>query len=166
MDRLHSFLDKFRADLGKYPPLNKAEAQIGVPKEYLVVGSGGVLLVLLLFGVGASLICNLGGFVYPAYCSFKAIESEGTEDDTQWLTYWVVFAAFTILETFVSFFLYWIPFYYAFKLAFLIWCFLPATKGAAFLYRELMRDFLTDKKMGINTTAKIPNDNVSLRVRR
>lgn len=27
---------------------------------------------------------NLGGYVYPAYCSFKAIESASTADDTQW----------------------------------------------------------------------------------
>lgn len=44
------------------------------------------------------------------------------------LTYWVVFAAFSILEAFLSVLLHWIPFYFALKLAFLAWCFLPQTQ--------------------------------------
>lgn len=44
------------------------------------------------------------------------------------LTYWVVFAAFSILEAFVSVLLLWIPFYFALKLAFLTWCFHPQTQ--------------------------------------
>lgn len=44
------------------------------------------------------------------------------------LTYWVVYAAFGILEAFLSVLLGWIPFYYALKLAFLAWCFLPQTQ--------------------------------------
>ncbi|CAM9174091.1 unnamed protein product [Discosporangium mesarthrocarpum] len=160
MERIKSYLEKFRADLGKYPLLIKAETYTKVPKEYLVLGTGALMLVCLLLRIGANLICNLGGFVYPAFCSFKAIESEGTKDDTQWLTYWVVFAAFSILETFVEYLLYWIPFYYAFKLAFLVWCFLPQTRGAAFLYRELMRDVLSTPKTSIDGAAKIPMDGV------
>ena len=37
---------------------------------------------------------NVVGFVYPAYMSFKAIETEDdVDDDIQWLTYWVVFGS-------------------------------------------------------------------------
>ena len=50
-----------------------------------------------------------------------AIESKTKGDDTQWLVYWVIFAIFSIMEVFVDLVLYWIPFYYAFKLAFLLW---------------------------------------------
>nr|CAD2202700.1 unnamed protein product [Meloidogyne enterolobii] len=45
----------------------------------------------LLFGHWAQLACNITGYLYPAYVSIKAIESHTKEDDTQWLTYWVVF---------------------------------------------------------------------------
>ena len=39
---------------------------------------------------------------YPMYASFKAVESTNKADDTQWLTYWVVYACFTILECFTD----------------------------------------------------------------
>ncbi|OQS06983.1 hypothetical protein THRCLA_00996 [Thraustotheca clavata] len=32
------------------------------------------------------------GVLYPAYASFKALETPSTDDDKQWLTYWVVFS--------------------------------------------------------------------------
>ena len=47
-----------------------------------------------------SLICDVVGFVYPTYMSFKAIESgdDDTFDDRQWLVYWVVFAFLNMVE--------------------------------------------------------------------
>ena len=47
--------------------------------------------------------------------SCKAIDSEDKDDDTQWLTYWVVYAAFGILEYFTDILLSWIPFYFLAK---------------------------------------------------
>ena len=47
--------------------------------------------------------------------SIKAIESIKKEDDTQWLTYWVVYGVFSIAESFSDIFLSWFPFYYAGK---------------------------------------------------
>ena len=38
---------------------------------------------------GPQVISVLVGFTYPAYQSFKAIESNNKDDDTQWLVYWV-----------------------------------------------------------------------------
>ena len=50
-----------------------------------------------------------------ASLSCKAIDSEEKDDDTQWLTYWVVYAAFGILEYFTDLFLSWVPFYFLIK---------------------------------------------------
>ena len=47
-------------------------------------------------------------FAYPAYCSIQALESKQKGDDTQWLTYWVVFAAFSVLEYFADFIAGWV----------------------------------------------------------
>jgi receptor expression-enhancing protein 5/6 len=82
------------------------------------------------------------GFVYPAFKSLQSIENKNRGDDVQWLVYWVIFSFFAVIEAFADFLLYWIPFYYAFKLAFLLWSMLPQTKGAKFLYDSFLKDFL------------------------
>lgn len=108
----------------------------------MVLGGSLLLFILIFFGVGAGVLCSIVGFVYPAFQSFEVIEHKTKGDDIQWLVYWVVFAFFAVIETFRDFLLYWIPFYYAFKLAFLLWAMLPQTKGAKFLYDSVLKDFL------------------------
>jgi receptor expression-enhancing protein 5/6 len=100
--------------------------------------------------VGIGSLTSIIGFVYPAFKSFLAIETKSKGDDTQWLVYWVIFAFFSIAETFVDYLLYWIPFYYAFKLAFLLWCMLPHFKGAKFLYDHFLKDFLKKNESRID----------------
>ena len=55
-----------------------------------------------------------------------------------------------MIEVFTDFLLYWIPFYYAFKLAFLLWAMLPQTKGAKFLYDSFLKDFLKKNESKID----------------
>ncbi|ETV75587.1 hypothetical protein H257_10003 [Aphanomyces astaci] len=142
MEQVQAYADKIKVELNKLPFLVEAEKQTGVDKLYLAAGGSLVLLVVVLFGFGAGLLCNLVGFVYPAYESFKAIESDNSNDDTQWLTYWVVYSMFQIVEVFVDFLLYFIPFYYAIKLGFLVWLFMPSTQGATFVFNHLLQPFL------------------------
>jgi receptor expression-enhancing protein 5/6 len=154
MDKVQVYMDKWAKDLDKFPVLQKAQEATGVEKLYLVAAGSAVLLLLLLVGFGAGLICNLVGFAYPAYASFKAVESDNKKDDVQWLTYWVVYACFNIVEVFSDFLLYWIPFYYAFKLGFLLWLFMPSTQGALFLYNHFLAPFLKSQESRIDRAMK------------
>lgn len=45
----------------------------------------------------------------------KAVESPSKEDDTVWLTYWVVYSLFGLVEFFSDLLLSWFPFYYVGK---------------------------------------------------
>eukprot|EP00696_Hemimastix_kukwesjijk_P016201 gnl/Hemi2/4578_TR1585_c0_g1_i1.p1 gnl/Hemi2/4578_TR1585_c0_g1~~gnl/Hemi2/4578_TR1585_c0_g1_i1.p1 ORF type:complete len:179 (-),score=67.29 gnl/Hemi2/4578_TR1585_c0_g1_i1:79-615(-) len=82
------------------------------------------------------------GFLYPAYASFKALESNEPEDDKQWLTYWVVISAFQVLEFVADYIICWIPLYYEVKILFVIWLQAPQTKGAAAVYHNYLQPFL------------------------
>jgi hypothetical protein len=58
----------------------------------------------------------IGGiFSFTLLFRMKAIESPNKDDDTQWLTYWVVYGVFSIAEFFSDLFLSWFPFYYMLK---------------------------------------------------
>ncbi|CAG8621516.1 19867_t:CDS:2 [Rhizophagus irregularis] len=81
-------------ELSKYPQIIKLEQQVGVPKTYLAAGVVGFVSFLIFFDVWGQLLSNLIGWLYPAYTSFKAIESTEKSDDTQWLTYWLFLPPF------------------------------------------------------------------------
>ncbi|XP_009997104.1 PREDICTED: receptor expression-enhancing protein 5 [Chaetura pelagica] len=85
----------------------------------------------------------------------KAIESPNKDDDTQWLTYWVVYGVFSIVEFFSDIFLSWFPFYYMIKCGFLLWCMAPSpSNGAEFLYRQIIRPFFLKHEAQLDSVVK------------
>jgi hypothetical protein len=116
-----------RPQLGKYKVLNDFEQQTSVPKVYVVLGLGALYFFLVFFNIAAEFLVNTIGFAIPAYYSLNALFSANTVDDTQWLTYWVVYAFFSVFESAVSA-VYWFPFYYTFKFVLILWMALPQTK--------------------------------------
>jgi receptor expression-enhancing protein 5/6 len=97
-------------------------------------------VVCVMFGIGASYITCLLGVAYPAFMSFLALESGNEAETTQWLTYWVVFGLFNIVDQFAGFILHFIPFYYFLKLGFLVYLFHPSFKGATYVYENYLKE--------------------------
>jgi len=119
------------------------ESKTGVNRLYLFGGCVAVLSLYLVVGYASGFIVALLGFLYPAYSSVKAIESADKDDDTQWLTYWVVYSAFSIAEFFSDIFLSWFPLYFLFKCMFLGWCMAPFSwNGSEFIYRRFIAPFV------------------------
>merc|ERR1712083_111682 len=134
-------IQKLEKTLESYPSINSAlvslEKKTKIQKLYLIYGCLSIVITWLMFGYGAQLLCNAIGFVYPAYYSIKALESARKDDGTQWLVYWVVFAAFSVCEFFSDILVGWVPFYWFLKCTFLTWCMSPLN-GSATIYNNIL----------------------------
>ncbi|KAJ5836702.1 hypothetical protein N7447_002728 [Penicillium robsamsonii] len=131
-------LDK---ELSKYPVLANLERQTNVPKVYAILGLVGVYFFLVFFNIAGEFLVNFAGFLVPGYYSLQALFTTSTKDDTQWLTYWVVFAFLTVVESAISA-AYWFPFYYIFKFVLIMWMALPQTSGAQVVFHSFLQPVL------------------------
>ena len=114
----------------------------------------GVAIVLTLIGFLDKYITCLVAIVLPTYWSLKAIDSKGADDDKQWLTYWCVYAVFTFFDLFFHFILNIIPLYFFVKIIFLIWCFMPNTRGALIIYDKIIDPFFKKYEKIIDKNVK------------
>jgi len=122
--------------------LEKMEKQSGAKRLHIVLGLGVFLALYLMVGYGAEFLSSFIGFVYPAYASVKAIESKQKDDDTKWLTYWVVYSLFSLVEFFADIFLFWIPFYDFLKCCFFVYCMVPTSwNGSLRIYNKIIRPY-------------------------
>lgn len=133
---------------GQFTPyFEKVEKMTGVKRIYLAQALLGFLSVYLIVGKSAQFICNLIGFVYPAYKSLVALESSNKEDDSKWLTYWVVFAAFSVVEFFSDSLLSWFPIYWLAKVVFLLYCSADIpVNGSSLIYNRFIRPIFLQHK--------------------
>ncbi|OMO84303.1 TB2/DP1/HVA22-related protein [Corchorus olitorius] len=101
---------------------------------------------LLLIPIGSNVVtraaCCSVGVVIPVYSTFRAIERHDENERQKWLTYWAAYGSFTLVEVFSDKLLFWFPYYYHFKFAFLVWLQLPSTEGAKKIYNNHLRPFL------------------------
>ncbi|KAH3674470.1 hypothetical protein WICMUC_003308 [Wickerhamomyces mucosus] len=156
------FLNQFQSSLSSLDKqfagnqiLNQFEQQTKLPKSYAILGAGAFYFLLIFINVGGigQLFSNIAGFVIPTYYSLIALNTSTSKDDTQLLTYWVVFAFLNIVEFWSKALLYWIPFYWFLKTIFLLYLALPQFQGATRIYQSFLKPF-TDKYILQNHHAK------------
>ncbi|KAF2750443.1 hypothetical protein M011DRAFT_397080 [Sporormia fimetaria CBS 119925] len=137
-ERAQSHISQLDKELSKYPALNNFEKQTSVPKVYAILGLAALYFFLIFFNIAGEFLVNIAGFIIPGYYSMAALFSSSKVDDTQWLTYWVVYAFLTVFESAVSA-VYWFPFYYTFKFVLVLWMALPQTSGAQIIFRSFLQ---------------------------
>ena len=98
----------------------------------------GGFIICMMLGIGEDQVTIAVGILYPAFMSFLALETKQTDDDKQWLTYWIVFGAFNIVDHFADVITDFIPFYLFFKVLFLVYLMHPMTQGALMIYNTLI----------------------------
>ena len=92
----------------------------------------------IMLGIGESYVTIAVGIAYPCFMSFLALNTDESEDDKYWLTYWTVFGAFNILDHFAEVITVFIPFYLFFKVLFLIYLMHPTTEGSKMIYENFI----------------------------
>lgn len=127
------------------------ERQFGIPKSYGLIGCLGVYVLLIFMNIGGigQLLANFATLVIPGYYSLQALETRTTDDDTHYLSYWVVYACFSVIEFWSKAILYWVPFYWVFKTVFFLYLGLPHFGGARVVYQHVIRPFSV-KVLGIS----------------
>jgi receptor expression-enhancing protein 5/6 len=109
-------------------------AVAGVDKVVVFETMIAAALLLLVLIFGAELVVDIVCFAYPLASSVSAVERGARPARAQWITYWVTFFSFQTLESMMPNVLSSIPFYHWFKLAFMVWCYHPVTKGSSVVY--------------------------------
>eukprot|EP00040_Diaphanoeca_grandis_P038678 m.257032 g.257032 ORF g.257032 m.257032 type:complete len:176 (+) comp34939_c0_seq1:7-534(+) len=125
--------------------LGIGEDKTGLKRSQIL--SGGVALVLLFIFIffGLSFIATVVGVCYPCYMTLYALNGP-QEESRRWLIYWMVFGVFAFKEQFSDLLLFWLPFFYEFKIAVLVFCMYPSKQnGATLLYDKFLIRFVEDE---------------------
>ena len=134
----------------------------GIPGEIVIIGLI-ISIIIVSFNLfdADALITNFEGTIYPLFWTMKSIETN-SKDDKHWLTYWICFAFFNLIETFSGFILRFIPFYFFLKIIFLIWLFMPNSHGAILVYQLLVirifKSFANDIDKATNSVKNYTNE--------
>jgi receptor expression-enhancing protein 5/6 len=116
-----------------------------------------LVLLFIVFGFGANAAVSLVGFLYPLFESFKALKADRLGDRKQWLTYWIVIGLFSLVESCTSLLETLIPMYHLIKMAFIVWLYLPQTRGAEFLYVHVVEPLLVRYETNIDDVLRKGN---------
>jgi receptor expression-enhancing protein 5/6 len=81
MDKVKEYMNRCTAHFDQIPKFKMVADKVGVPSGYIAVALLVLAMFLVFSDLGSRVICDLVGVVYPAYISFKAVESPGADDD-------------------------------------------------------------------------------------
>jgi receptor expression-enhancing protein 5/6 len=118
--------------------MNLIREKTGIKGSYVIIFLIGSII-FVYFNIFENLITNLVGTVYPSFWTIKAIESKNKNDIKKWLTYWIVFGVFVIIDFFNIIIVKIFPYYFLMKIMFLIWLFMPGSNGCTIVYQLFVK---------------------------
>ena len=126
-DNQISLLEKWQKQM------NLIQEKTGIKGIFVILGLV-LCVVFVYFNILDTIITNLVGTLYPAFWTIKSLEQNLVEEQKKWLTYWVVFGSFIIIDMSSVVIVKFIPFYFVLKILFLIWLFMPGSNGCTIIY--------------------------------
>lgn len=149
------------------PFIKQLSVQTKQRPEHITLGILAVTVALfLLTGFGHKILLILAGFLYPAYKSFSALESEEKGDEKRWLTYWIVFGFVFAFKNLLNFVLAFIPFSNLILTAGLIAVYSPLTSGYVYVYEYAFKPFLKAYQTSIRKYIDMASEEIADKVNR
>ncbi|OTB14579.1 hypothetical protein K445DRAFT_62768 [Daldinia sp. EC12] len=102
-----------------------------------------------MFDIIPKLLSSIASFLFPLFASYKALKTSDPAQLTPWLMYWSVLSCALLVESWLEFILYWVPFYSYMRLFFLLYLVLPQTQGARVLYETYLHPYLEENEAAI-----------------
>ena len=118
--------------------MNLIQEKTGIKGIFVILGLI-IAVIFVYFNILDSIITNLVGTVYPAFWTIKSLEQNLVEEQKKWLTYWVVFGSFIIVDMGSPVIVKFIPFYFVLKILFLMWLFMPGSNGCTIVYYLIVK---------------------------
>jgi receptor expression-enhancing protein 5/6 len=145
MDKIEEIALKLKLD--KFTEMSQIKFLAEQTKQKAIVVVFALFVIKVLFLVftstGRMLIEAACLFLYPAYKSFTALNTDSTVDDKKWLTYWVAFGFLYGVESTFEIVFSIIPFWGLLKILLLLALLHPKFGGAETLYSKVIRPFLS-----------------------
>jgi hypothetical protein len=109
-----------------------------------------------------TLLLTIFGYLLPALCSAKAVLSNSNDDIQEWLTYWIVLTCYHTAESFFSFIISQLFFYYELKFLFICWLTFPQTQGAYLISRKFILPFFQKYEQNIDENISTLTNNLTI----
>mmetsp|Transcript_10558 Transcript_10558/g.29599 ORF Transcript_10558/g.29599 Transcript_10558/m.29599 type:complete len:202 (+) Transcript_10558:118-723(+) len=136
-------VDKYLSEIDSLNVFEKQFQQLAqkpqVKKAHILLGLIAFIFFLVLLNVWAAGFTTFVGFLYPAYWSIRALQTRDSKDDSQWLTYWVVFSFLIVIENAMGDWMEGVPLYYPAKFILIVWLMYPGTRGAEFVFHNVIK---------------------------
>lgn len=135
------YYKKLDGQLKAVPMMDEMTKKTGLGRIELVLCCVGafVFVLLVAMNVGARFLTHAGGYCYPALQSLKAADSGKKDEVVKWLSFWVIYAGMTLVEYLDSALFALLPYYFLFKLIFMLWLALPPFNGANRFYVNFLQ---------------------------
>lgn len=133
------------------PPLREWSKKSGFNTGLVVAAVLFVVGIITLFMQGWELAVLGLTVLYPSLHSIRAIESPSAAEKSEWLTYWMVFGSYHVIETFFGFIFWFIPYWSVLKVVGFLWMIMPQSRGAKYIYEKFVCGFLAEHKETIRS---------------
>lgn len=140
MEIIDRFCDNlYLNDLEKVSFIKQFADNIGVKARYIGLAVFAIISTFLVLEYGMVYIQLFFGCWFPAYMTFKAIESNEVEQNRVWLVYWVIYTLLTLGDRWVMMLLRPLPFVSIIKILLYVALYNSKIRGASYIYQYALR---------------------------